>query len=882
MQILDVRALRGPNIWLRRPVLEVWVNLGPLKDSSSEVFPGFNDRLMAWLPDMIEHRCSIGERGGFFIRLRRGTYLAHILEHVTLELQDRAGTPCGFGRARETEVEGIYKVAIEYKEEAVGRACLDAAFRLILAAVYDHPFDIHGELVKLRDFVDRVCLGPSTMAIVEAARLRNIPHRRLNSGSLVQLGYGAKQRRIWTAETDQTSAIAESIAQDKDLTKSMLRSAGVPVPSGRQVSSPDDAWAAAQKIDGPVVVKPLDGNHGRGVFMDLTDETLIKNAYEAALKEGSGVIVEEFAPGREHRLLVIGKKLVAAARGEAVYVTGDGQHTIAELIDSQVNSDPRRGETEDCPLNPVLVDAVTITEIERQGYLPNGVLPKDERLLVRRNDNLSEDCTDLVHPTTAEHAVLAAQMVGLDIAGLDLVVEDISQPLATQGGRFVEVNAGPGLLPHLKPIIGKPRPVGEAIVESLFPEGETGRIPLICITGTNGKTTTTRLVTAILKAAGKHVGMTCSDGIYVDGRTIEIGDCAGPRSARSVLLNPLVDTAVFECARGGILREGLGFDKCDVAIVTNIADADHLGQYDLHSPDQMFKVKRSGVDVVMPTGTAVLNAADPLVAEMAKLCAGSVVFFALDPEHPVIVEQRENGQRAVLLKNGQITLCDGAHEQTLMNAEEIPCTQRGRVGFQIENVLAAVAAAWHLNISLTTMHHGLMQFQGNLIDNPCRLSVMEGGGKTLLVMDGRNASALKALTAALDHYPHATRTVVYSAEADRRPQDIVAQGQQLGKAFDRVYLCEMEGGPEASAGSVLPWLRQGLDGAARTQEVREMADWGNAVETAWRQLGRGELLVVQSSTIPKTVRKIYSLLGLDPADGLSPPFEFGASIASVA
>ncbi len=882
MKILEVRALRGPNIWLRRPVLEAWVDLGPLKDTSSELMPGFNDRLMSWLPGMIEHRCSPGERGGFFIRLRRGTYLAHILEHVTLEMQDLAGTPSGFGRARETEVDGIYKVAIEYKEEAVGRACLDAGYRLCLAAVFDQPFSVDDELKILRDMVDRVCLGPSTAAIVDAARLRNIPTRRLNSGSLVQLGYGAKQRRIWTAETDQTSAIAESIAQDKDLTKSMLRSAGVPVPSGRQVDSPEDAWAAAQKIDGPVVVKPLDGNHGRGVFMDLTDEQQIKTAYGEALKEGSGVIVEEFAPGMEHRLLIIGKKLIAAARGDAVTVIGDGLHPIAKLIEIQVNSDPRRGETEDCPLNPVLLDAVTLAEIRRQGYTQNDVVPDGVKLLVRRNDNLSEDCTDLVHPTTAEHAILAAQVVGLDIAGLDLVVKDISKPLEEQGGRFVEVNAGPGLLPHLKPVFGKPRPVGEAIVGTLFPEGETGRIPVVSVTGTNGKTTTTRLVASILRAAGKHVGMTCTDGIFVDGRTIELADCAGPRSAKNVLLNPLVDAAVFECARGGILREGLGFDKCDVSIVTNIGSADHLGQYDLHTPEQMYKVKRCGVDVVMPTGTAVLNAADPLVVEMAGLSAGSVIFFALDPQNPVIIEHRKNGKRAVIFTNDDITLCDGQDQQKLISAEEIPCTHRGRVPFQIENVLAAVAAAWHLNIPHSVICQGLLAFQGNLIDNPCRFSVMEGGGKTLVVMDGRNELALQTLVTAIDKFPHTKRTAVYSAEGDRRSEDIRAQGSLLGNGFDRVYLCEIDSGQDRPAGEIVGLLRQGLDGATRTQEIREIADWSAAVETAWRQLGRGELLVVQSATIPRTVRKIHSLLGLEPADGLSPPGEGGVWATSVA
>jgi cyanophycin synthetase len=866
MEIREIRALRGPNIWLRRPVLEAWVDLGPLRDMASNEIPGFNDRLMGWLPHLIEHRCSIGERGGFHIRLRRGTYLAHILEHVTLELQDRVGTPAGFGRARETEREGVYKLAIEYKDEAVGRACLDAAYRLCVAAVYDHPFDIADELTRLRDMADRVCLGPSTAAIIEAARERNIPYRRLNAGSLVQLGYGANQRRIWTAETDQTSAIAESIAQDKDLTKSLLRAAGVPVPSGRLVDGPEDAWKAATELHGPVVVKPLDANHGRGVFMDLTDRDLIMSAYHEALKEGSGVIVEQFARGHEHRLLVIGGRLIAAARGEAAAIIGDGEHTAAQLIDLQVNSDPRRGETEDCPLNPVLIDALTIAALQTQGLSPDAIVRRGQRVLVRRNDNLSEDVTDLVHPSIAEHAVQAARVVGLDIAGLDLVTEDISQPLEQQHGMFVEVNAGPGLLPHLRPRVGKSRPVGEAIVSTLFPDGKTGRIPLVCVTGTNGKTTTTRLVAAMLKAAGKHVGLTCTDGIYVDGRTIEVGDCSGPRSAKNVLLNPLVDAAAFECARGGILREGLGFDKCDVAIVTNIAAGDHLGKYDLHSPEDMYKVKRSGVDVVLPTGTAVLNAEDPLVAQMAPLSAGSVTYFALNPQHELIARHRQAGLKCVTLLDGDVALCNGDKVLRLMAVEEIPCTHRGRATFQIQNVLAAVAACWHLGVPQTTIVQALMSFQGNLVDNPCRFSVLQGDERTLVVTDGRNESALESLVEAIGNFPHRGRSVVYSAEGDRRDQDILRQAALLGTAFDRVYLCEIDGGQDRPAGQVVQLLRLGLAGATRAQEIFEVPDWGTAVDQAWKHLGRNELLVVQSSTVPRTVRKVQTLVGLEPAE----------------
>ncbi|HEY4261107.1 MAG TPA: cyanophycin synthetase [Schlesneria sp.] len=865
MQIQKLLALRGPNIWSRHPVLEAWVDLGPLKDTSSKDFPGFNDRLMAWLPTMIEHRCSEGERGGFFQRLRWGTYLAHTLEHTTLELESLSGTPVGYGRARETTTEGVYKVVFRYQEETLGRACLEKARELLMAAVYDLPFDINTELKQLRELADRVCLGPSTAAIVDAAKARNIPTRRLNAGSLVQMGQGIKQRRIWTAETDFTSAIAESIAQDKQLTKTLLKSAGIPVPEGREVDSPDDAWQAAQEIERACVIKPVDANHGRGVFMDLTEEYQIRTAYGEALKEGSGVIVERFASGNEHRLLVVGNLLVAAAAGDAAGVVGDGQHTIRQLIELQINSDPRRGDDEAQPLNTVLVDALTTIEIERQGYKPESIPPHGTKVIVRRNDNLSRDVTDSVHPTIVEHAVMAAQIVGLDIAGIDMVVEDISRPLEEQGGVIVEVNAGPGLLMHLKPRTGKPRPVGEAIVNHLFPDlNDDGRIPLVCVTGTNGKTTCTRLVNSILRAAGYHVGMTCTDGVSIDGRVIEQGDCAGPRSARNVLLNPLVNAAVFEVARGGILREGLGFDKCDVAIVTNIGEADHLGKAYIHTPADMFKVKRTPVDVVLPTGTAVLNANDPLVVDMAALSAGSVTFFSADATNEVIVQHRQAGKRAVIARDGKVILCDGATESELINLDVVPCTHGGRVNFQVENVLAVVAACWALGISPKVMAAGLQAFQGNLIDNPARFNVLQSAGKTLILTDGRNPSSLVALVAALDGFSLGHRSIVYSAEEDRRDTDIQRQGLLLGDAFDRVVLCEIDDPVGRSRGDVIQQLRVGMSEAKRVREVLEIHDWSQAVDTAWSNLGRGEVLVVQSASTPKTIRKIQALVGMEP------------------
>ena len=873
MEIRKILTLRGPNIWSRHPVLETWVDLGDLKDSPSDSLPGFNDRLMAWLPTMIEHRCSIGERGGFFQRLRDGTYPAHILEHVSIELQTLAGTPVGFGKARATSEEGVYKVVMRYRDEQLARACLFAARELILAAIDDRPYDVKAEVAKLQELADRVCLGPSTAAIVAAAEARGIPARRLNSGSLVQLGQGVKQRRIWTAETDRTSAIAESIAQDKELTKTLLRAAGVPVPEGRLVADAADAWEAACDIGVPVVVKPRDANHARGVFTNLITQTQVESAFNFACREGNGVIVERFAPGNEHRLLIVGNRLIAAACGEAARVVGDGVGTIKELVADQLNSDPRRGEGEAFPLSPIEFTAIVEIQLERQGYTVESIPPAGATVVVQRNDNLSIDVTSQVHPSIAAHAVLAVQIVGLDVAGLDVVVEDISKPLESQGGVVVEVNAGPGLLMHLRPSVGTPQPVGEAIVESLFPVGQNGRIPIVCVTGTNGKTVVTRLVSRLLRNTGRVVGTVCTDGIFVDGRTIEGGDCSGPRSARKVLLNPLVEAGVFEAGRGGILREGLGFDRCDVAVVTNIAQADHLGLAYIDTPEQMFTVKRSPVDVVLPSGTAVLKADDPLVADMAALSAGSVIFFARDGQHPVLMVHRNDGKRAVFVRDGSIILADGADETILARLDEIPLTFGGRVAFQVENVLAAAAAAWALDVPRETICKTLHEFRADMEDCPGRFNMLEIGGVDVVIDDSHNSSALAALIAALDNFPQSNfgqgrRTIVYSAGDGRTNAEIIRQGEQLGGAFDRVVLYDDYSACDRAAGELAALFRQGLAAGKRAPEVIEVGDHRQAVETALSLVGHGELLVIQpeDEDIEQTLDIIRNLMRPEAAE----------------
>lgn len=713
IKFLEIRYLKGPNIWTYYPVLEAIVDIGELEDFPSNIIPGFYERLYSWLPTLIEHRCSYEVRGGFLRRVKEGTWPGHILEHVTLELQSLAGMPGGFGKARETSQRGVYKVIVSAWQADVARSALLAARELVLTAMgfrqpREEPYDIKGTVEGLRDMVDSLWLGPSTACIVEAAASRNIPAiRLLAKGNLVQLGYSARSQRIWTAETDRTPAIAESISRDKDLTKALLRSCGVPVPEGRIVNSAEDAWKAAEDIGVPVVVKPCDGNHGRGVFIELTRREEVESAYRVALEEGEGVLVERYIRGTEHRLLVVGGRLIAANRGDSVSVTGDGKSTITGLIGHQINSDPRRGATEDHPLNVVSLDSAARMEIARQGFTSKSVPPAGLEVLIQRNGNHAFDVTDEVHPSIAVTASLAARVVGLDIAGIDLVAEDISRPLTEQGGAIVEVNAGPGLLMHIKPAVGTPRLVGKAIVDHLFPNHDDGRIPIVGITGSYGKTTVAHLIAQLLARSGKHTGLTCSDGFYLDLRQVHKGDHAKWESANRILMNRSVEAAVFENGSDAILNEGLAYDRCQVGVITNVELARHSGCNDTETRKQVFNVLRTQVDLVLPTGAAVLNAKETMLVEMAALCDGEVIYFSLAPELPAISEHRARGGRAVIVREGEILLVTGLSELPLAKLADIPLTNDGLKIPEVENILAAVGIAWALGIAPALIRTGI-------------------------------------------------------------------------------------------------------------------------------------------------------------------------------
>ena len=710
IKFLRVTYLRGPNIWTYRPVLEAWLDIGELEDYPSNLLPGFTERLTTWLPGLVEHHCGVGYRGGFNERLVEGTWAGHILEHIVLEVQNLAGMKTGFGKTRSTGEHAMYKMAFRTRDETVGRAALEIAHRLMMAAINDEPFDLAGEVLRLTDMVDRHCLGPSTAHIVDAATDRRIPAIRLTDGNLVQLGYGAAQRRIWTAETDRTSAIAEGIASDKDLTKSLLSSCGVPVPEGAIARSPEDAWDEAQDIGLPVVVKPIDANHGRGVSLNLTTEAEVKAAYTIASEEGESrsVLVERFITGNEHRLLVVGRKVVAAARGESVWVTGDGRQSVVELCESQINTDPRRGESEEFPLSPVKPreSEENQLQLQRQGLTPDSIPADGLKVLIQVNGNVADDVTDLVHPDVAHAAALAARIVGLDIAGIDLVCEDISRPLLEQRGAIIEVNASPGLLAHTKPASGTPRNVGRDIIEHLFAPHETARIPVVGVTGSLGCSLITRLVGCLVNITGKEVGVANGEGLYLNARAISNRDSTGVEAAQRILINRNVETAVFESNARSIVQDGLPYDRCAVGVVTDMGGIEDVAEFYIRDQDAMRNVIRSQVDVILPDGFAVLNAADERVAALAELCDGGVIYYALDEHNPLVRTHRADGGRAVFARDGRIVLADGATETPLI---ALAAMKPSTVKYP-ENVLAAVAAAWALGVPSDLLCGGLRAF----------------------------------------------------------------------------------------------------------------------------------------------------------------------------
>jgi cyanophycin synthetase len=803
IEMRSTTVFRGPNIWARMPAILMELDIGELEERPTNKIPGFYEHLTELLPGLYEHACSIGKPGGFLQRMREGTWMGHVVEHVALELQNLAGAEVTRGKTRGAGERGVYNVVYAYQQEDVGLAAGKLAVRLINHIIYDTEpdFDFVHELEEhVIKTAERLAYGPSTGAIVSEAERRGIPVLRLDPRrSLVQLGHGAYQKRVWATVTSATANIAVDVAGNKELTNRLLHEVGIPVPRAMLVRGVDEAVEAARRLGYPVVLKPLDGNHGRGVMINLPDEAAVREAYPTARRESRDgyVIVETFIPGKDYRILVVNNQVVAVAERVPAHVLGDGKHTVAELVEI-TNADPRRGVGHEKILTRIGVDAQTVEVLEKQELTLESIPAEGRFVQLKLTGNMSTggtsiDRTDDIHPDNVEIARQAAMVVGLDVAGIDFITPDIARSVREQRGAIVEINAGPGFRMHTHPTEGHPRHVGRAVIDMLFPPGRPSRVPIVAVTGTNGKTTTSRMIAHIMKTAGRKVGMTTTDGIYVDGTQIAAGDMSGPTSAQMVLKNPAIDYAVLETARGGILRSGLGFDRCDVAVVTNVS-SDHLGLKGINTLSELARVKEVVPQSVLPNGASVLNADNPYTVEMARIARGELIFFSMDEENPVIRDHlRERGKAVVLrpTRHGEmITLIEHRRDTSLLLAEEIPATMEGRIRVNIQNAMAAAAATFAQDVQLEYIRNALRTFTSTFYQSPGRFNLLEIDGRKVLLDYCHNVAGLESMADFVKRMG-ADRTIAMIAlPGDRSDADISAFGRLAASTFDEIVIRE--------------------------------------------------------------------------------------------
>jgi len=864
MEIREINAMRGPNYWsVRRHKLIVMVlDLQEMEEKPSNKIEGFAERLKVMFPSMYSHRCSEGCEGGFFMRVDEGTWMGHIIEHIALEIQTLAGMDTGFGRTRGYGEEGVYNVVFSYMEENVGRFAAKAAVRICEALIVSEEYDLTDDIQEMRELRENSRLGPSTGSIVEEAEARGIPWIRLNKYSLCQLGYGANQKRIQATVTSETSSIGVELACDKEDTKYLLEQAEVEVPKGDIIRRESSLKEACSYVGYPLVIKPIDGNHGRGITVDIQNyEDALQAFHHAKESSKSGaIIVEKFVVGEDFRLLVINNKLVAAAIRTPAHVIGDGKSTVQELID-KVNSDPRRGYGHENVLTQITVNELTKTIIKDAGYTLDFVLEKGERLILKDTANLStggtaEDVTDIVHPANVSMAERICKIIDLDICGIDIMTTDISKPLSETGGAVLEVNAGPGFRMHLAPTTGLPRNVAAPVIDKLFPQkGDTGRIPIIATSGTNGKTTTTRLIAHIAKMKGYRVGYTTSDGVYIQNRLLMTGDCTGPASAEFVLKDPTVNFAVLECARGGLLRAGLGFKKCDVAVVTNVA-ADHLGLKGIQTIEQLAKVKAVVPETVLPDGYAILNADDDLVYEMRRNVECNVALFSMDENNPRIKAlQRLNGITAVY-ENGYVTICRGEWKMRLMKAENIPLTYGGKAKFMIQNVLAAVLAAHVQGISIEDMKAALETFIPSASQTPGRLNLFKFNDFTILLDYAHNPAGMRALQKFTDELEATVKVGIIAGVGDRREQDTNEIGSIAAEMFDEIIIRQDKRLRGRTEEELIKMLNDGIQMKDPNKKTTIIPSEKEAITYAVKNAIKGSLIVLCSDVIPDALELV--------------------------
>ena len=869
MEILEIRTLRGPNYWSGywKKLIIMRLDIGDFEDRPSDKIDGFYGRMNEVMPTLLSHGCSYGEEGGFLRRVQEGTWAGHIIEHFALELQTLAGMETGYGRTRETDERGIYNVVFSYHEEEVGRFAARVSVKLFLDLVEAKPTEelkaeIAENIQKMREIREEVRFGPSTGSLVEEAVSRDIPFIRLNDQSLVQLGYGVHQRRIQATTTANTNMIAVDIAGNKHATKTLLGDMGVPVPKGYRLRSEEELEDTLERIGFPVVIKPLDGNHGKGATVGIKSLEDAMVAWEKAKEYSRWIIVEKQLIGADFRALVVNNRLIAVAERVPAHVTGDGKQTIQQLID-ETNADPRRGYGHENVLTEIDVDSQTLRCIRKAGYELDSVLPKGEKVYLKTTANISTggtaiDVTDEVHPENVFLFERIARIIGLDVAGVDIIAPNVSEPLHENGGGIIEVNAAPGFRMHLAPSEGIGRNVAEHVIDMLFPPGSEARIPIFAITGTNGKTTTTRLIAHILKGSGRTVGFTTTDGTYIQNQQIVQGDNTGPVSAQLVLKDPTVDVAVLETARGGIIRSGLGFDHADIGVVLNVA-ADHLGLKDVNTLEDLARVKSVVPRAVGKRGYAVLNAEDPLVYRMKELVDGKVVCFSMDENNVNIKRRAERGRISCVYENGFVTILKGKWKVRVEKVTNIPLTYGGRAEFMIQNVLAATLACFVHGVSIEDIRVGLTTFNAGTAQTPGRLNFIEVGTVTVLMDYAHNPAGFKGLTKFISKLPNKYRTVVMNVPGDRRDDDIREMGEIAGEAFDRIVIRAGHYLRGRDAGDIAKLIQEGITRSGKEPQVRIIPESRDAIQHAIKYARKGELVVTLADIVPDDIAHVQEI-----------------------
>lgn len=864
MNILEIRAMKGPNYWsIRRHKLIVMkLDLEDLEELPTSKIDGFPERLEKLFPTMYEHRCSEDHAGGFFKRVREGTWMGHVIEHIALEIQTLAGMDTGFGRTRGTGEHGIYHVVFSYMEEKVGIYAAKAAVRIADALVKNVNYDLGDDIQTMREIREEVRLGPSTGSIIDEAVSRGIPWIRLNRHSLVQLGYGVNQKRIQATVASTTSNIAVEIACDKEETKNLLASMGVPVAKGDIAFDEDDLKTIINRIGYPIVIKPLDGNHGRRVTINInTWEEAVEGLHHAKAISRR-VIVERYIVGFDYRLLVIGYKFVAAAKRTPAAVVGDGKSTIRELIDI-VNSDPRRGYGHEKVLTAIKVDDETTGLLDKAGISLDHVLPAGETMYLKRTANLSTggtatDVTDIVHPENVFMAERIARIIGLDICGIDFMTSNISESAATSGGVVLEVNAGPGFRMHVSPTEGLGRNIAEPVIDLLYPPGSNARIPIVAVTGTNGKTTTTRLIAHIFKTKGYNVGFTTSDGIYIQNQMVESGDCTGPVSAEFVLRDPMVDFAVLECARGGILKAGLGFHNCDVAVVTNVA-ADHLGLKGINTLEDLAKVKGVVAESVFPHGTAILNADDDLVFEMRRSLECKVALFSMDENNPRIVDHCNRGGLAAVAENGFITILKGTWKIRVERISNVPLTFGGRAIFMVQNILPAVLAAFVRDVKTEDIKVALQTFIPSPAQTPGRMNLFHFKHFQVLVDYAHNAHGFAALDKFISRVEATVKVGIVAGVGDRREEDTVELGRMAAKMFDQIIIRQDKNLRGRTDQEIISMIQKGISDVDPGKKVQVITSEAEAIRYAILNAVKGSFITICSDVVPEALNIVMGL-----------------------